>query len=399
MAKLVNLARMTTATTGTGTITLGTAKASYLSFASAGVADGDVVAYGITDGANSEIGYGTYTASGTTLTRNVRRSTNSNAPISLSGSAEVFITAGSEELLFMAQPGGRLTITTGTPVLTTTTSAQTTVYYTPRAHCFVPLWTGSGFQMHDIGGELSQATTDTTKSPAACTTNSNYDLFVWLDGTTYRCTRGPLWSSSTARGTGAGTTELERVQGVWVNKVAITNGPAARFGTYVGSVRTNGSSQIDVNFGALASGGTAALIGIWNAYNQVPWTAFVADTTDSWSQSTAWANANGSATMRVSVLSGLAEGLINAEYWCIASTSSAAAKSGIGYDTSSAFFGVTGNTNGSFAIPVPAKYTRIPELGWHYFQAIEYGGTGTAFYGDANAPSVLQSGLFANGMY
>lgn len=85
------LARMTTATTGTGTITLGSAVTGFLSFAAAGVANGNSVFYCIRDGANSEVGYGTYTASGTTLTRNVIKSTNSDNPISLSGTAEVFI--------------------------------------------------------------------------------------------------------------------------------------------------------------------------------------------------------------------------------------------------------------------------------------------------------------------
>lgn len=98
MGKLYNLARMSTATTGTGTITLGSAVSGYLSFAGAGAVDGDVVSYGIKDGTNSEVGYGTYTATGTTLTRNVTKSTNSNAAISLSGSAEVFITPRAEEL-------------------------------------------------------------------------------------------------------------------------------------------------------------------------------------------------------------------------------------------------------------------------------------------------------------
>lgn len=96
MAKLYNLARMTTTTTGGGTITLGVASSGFLTFAQAGVVDQDIVFYGIKDGANSEVGYGTYTASGATLTRNVIRSTNSNAAISLSGGAEVYVTVPAE---------------------------------------------------------------------------------------------------------------------------------------------------------------------------------------------------------------------------------------------------------------------------------------------------------------
>jgi hypothetical protein len=102
MAKLYDLARMTTATTGTGTITLGAAVSGFLTFALAGVSDGDVVSYGIKDGANSECGTGTYTASGTTLSRTVTKSTNSNAAISLSGSAEVYVTARAEDILVPA---------------------------------------------------------------------------------------------------------------------------------------------------------------------------------------------------------------------------------------------------------------------------------------------------------
>jgi hypothetical protein len=97
MVKLYNLARMSTATTGTGTITLGSAISGFLSFDNAGVQDGDVVSYAIQDGSNGEVGTGTYTASGTTLTRNVTKSTNSDAAISLSGGAQVIITPRAEE--------------------------------------------------------------------------------------------------------------------------------------------------------------------------------------------------------------------------------------------------------------------------------------------------------------
>lgn len=96
---LANLARMSTATTGTGTITLGAAVTGFLSFAAAGIADGQTVLYAIRDGANSEVGYGVYTSAGTTLTRNVIKSTNSDNAISLSGSAEVFIAPLAESFL------------------------------------------------------------------------------------------------------------------------------------------------------------------------------------------------------------------------------------------------------------------------------------------------------------
>lgn len=94
--KLYNIAKMNTATTGTGTITLSTVVSGFLTFADAGVSNGEVVTYVIEEGANREIGYGTYTSSGTTLTRNVLKSTNSDSAIDLSGAAVVGITAAAE---------------------------------------------------------------------------------------------------------------------------------------------------------------------------------------------------------------------------------------------------------------------------------------------------------------
>jgi hypothetical protein len=64
------------------------------------VQDGETVTYGIRDGSNSEVGRGVYTSSGTTLTRSVLTSTNSNSAINLSGSATVFITPLAEDVSY-----------------------------------------------------------------------------------------------------------------------------------------------------------------------------------------------------------------------------------------------------------------------------------------------------------
>lgn len=96
MPALYNLARMTSTTTGSSNITLGSAYAGFLTFAQAGVAGGEQVYYAINDPGTSptqsEIGYATYNSSNTTLTdRTPLTSTSSNAAITLSGNAHVFI--------------------------------------------------------------------------------------------------------------------------------------------------------------------------------------------------------------------------------------------------------------------------------------------------------------------
>ena len=85
----------TTATTGTGTLTLAGALTGFQSFSSA-LSDGDTTYYAIFESSTGEweVGLGTFTASGTTLARTtVLASSNSGSAVNLTaGSAEVFIT-------------------------------------------------------------------------------------------------------------------------------------------------------------------------------------------------------------------------------------------------------------------------------------------------------------------
>ena len=92
MASVVaNRAYMTTATTGTGTITLGSAMAGYQSFDAAGIANGNTVSFTIIDGLAWEVSTGVYIATGTMLTRVLEESSTGSLLV-LTGSAQVFIT-------------------------------------------------------------------------------------------------------------------------------------------------------------------------------------------------------------------------------------------------------------------------------------------------------------------
>jgi hypothetical protein len=106
MPYLADRVQETTATTGTGVVTLAGAVSGYQSFALGFAGDLPcVIGYLIVSGANWEVGKGTIDAGGTTLTRdNVRSSSNSNALITLTGTSNVFCTA-SAELLDNANTG------------------------------------------------------------------------------------------------------------------------------------------------------------------------------------------------------------------------------------------------------------------------------------------------------
>ena len=93
----------TTTTTGTGTLTLAGAVDNFQTFTSA-LADQDTTYYAIIDGENNEfeVGIGTFTSSGTTLSRDtILESSNAGSAVNLqAGEKEVFITYPAERSLF-----------------------------------------------------------------------------------------------------------------------------------------------------------------------------------------------------------------------------------------------------------------------------------------------------------
>jgi hypothetical protein len=95
---LLNRARVSTSTTGTGTVTLGAAVTGYATLAEAGAVNATQYSYCIEDGNNFELGVGTYTSSGTTFSRDTVTlskisGVSGTDKINLSGSATIFITA------------------------------------------------------------------------------------------------------------------------------------------------------------------------------------------------------------------------------------------------------------------------------------------------------------------
>tara|TARA_R110000803_G_scaffold41789_1_gene89790 strand:+ start:303 stop:923 length:621 start_codon:yes stop_codon:yes gene_type:complete len=89
-----------TTTTGTGTITLAGAEDGFQSFAVIG--NTNTTYYTIVNGDNWEVGTGSYTVSGTTLSRDtVLASSSSGSKITLSGTSDVFCTYPAEKALLL----------------------------------------------------------------------------------------------------------------------------------------------------------------------------------------------------------------------------------------------------------------------------------------------------------
>lgn len=287
-------------------------------------------------------------------------------------------------------PGGRLSLTSGTSVTTSDVTGATSVYYVPHKSDKVPLWDGEAWTVNTIETELSQAISDTTKSPAAATGGGLYDIFVWDDAGTLRATRGPAWTAPGVRGTGAGTTELEILDGRRVNKVSISNGPAAQRGLYVGTI----FSDISANqvFDSMAKRY------VWNNYNRVLRPMRVLESTNSWTYGTnTYRQARNSTANQLDFVIGLSEDAVCAQLNARVQPSQGSkgnAQVAIGLDstsTASAAGRASWPTDGT-TFPthnLGANYAGFPGIGRHYFAWMEkidptdfaFGETGN-WYGD-----------------
>lgn len=192
MPKLVNRAYMSTATTGTGTITLGVADPRQQTFASAGVLNGDIVRYAIEDGTAWEIGVGMYSSVGPSLTRTATESSIGGGEINLSGNASVYVTVAAGDLQNAADMDQGVA-TTDSPSFAGL-SVDTNTLYVDAANNRVGVGTTSPPYAFSVAGDIAASgrfyTYGTTTGPAAMKlgngrTGDGYAYVDLIGDTTY----------------------------------------------------------------------------------------------------------------------------------------------------------------------------------------------------------------------
>ena len=170
----------TTATTGTGTLTLAGAVTGFQSFSSA-LSDGDTTYYAIFESSTGEweVGLGTFTASGTTLARTtILASSNSGSAVNLTaGAADVFIT----------QPAGKAAYFDGSGDLNLTRDPQSALQAATKQ--YVDTIAAAGIHYHtpvrvESPSNLTATYDNGTAGVGATLTNSGTQAALVIDGIT-----------------------------------------------------------------------------------------------------------------------------------------------------------------------------------------------------------------------
>jgi hypothetical protein len=418
VASFLDVCRFAATSSGTGDFVVSSAVTGYQTPASAGAVSGAIYRYRAesADLSQWEVGYGAYTSGTTTLARTtiLFNSSGTTSAINFSAAPQVAIVALAEDLIYTLQPQGRITLTSGSPVMASTVTAATTIYYAPFTGIYVPINVGGLFSPYPITSSNTDAVGLSIVLGSNWAANSIYDVFAALDGSTLRLATGPDWSAgavagsntigSSSRGTGAGSTELQIFRGLLTNKNSMTLRyantstftAAANEATYLGTVRTGSAGQVSFTYGSV---GGAANLYVWNAYNQVPITTVVTDSTSSWTYSTATIRAsNNSTSNRVNFLQGLAQGGIDAsvnQLVRVPAVIGAYARIGVALNSTTTL-DRTGqssqaSTGGVADNPAAARMAYAPQLGANYISSNEIGdGSNTAtFFGQTSGSTTF----------
>lgn len=285
--------------------------------------------------------------------------------------------------------GHRLTPTSGTPFIISSAKAKSTVYYTPYIHNRTTIYDGANWVSYFMPED--SITLDATNFLSG----KLYDVFVALNAGTPNIGYGPAWSSLTSRGSGAGTTELVRKDGIWTNANTITLRRASgttfsasvNQASYVGTMYGTANGQTGMDLGGSTFGGNASTLGIYNAYNPVAITTWSEDTTNTWvyTSSPVWRPANNSTNNNVSWVDGLGTVAFfgNDSVGIASSGFTGEIAMGLSLNNSGAspiFVGVTAVTGPASGETITATALYPPTLGFNTVYAMEWSNNPGCFF-------------------
>lgn len=301
-------------------------------------------------------------------------------------------------------PQGRLTLVSGTAVINADETAKTAVFYTPYQGNQIPIPNGTSLALN-IFSELTLTLNGTNYIAG-----NIYDVFVSLnpsDGVTVIIGSGPAWTTATPgsceRGTGAGTTEIALLNGIYVNNNAITlRNNATTYSVALNSAIYVGSIFIDTTNGQLnchVSYGTSRKWDVWNAFNRVPIYLKGGDITSTWTYATAsYRSSNNAAANNLTIFSGLAEENYNLKFDQYLNNSNGSGTPGIaiGFNSVTVASGKVGqilqNGTAQVSSEMKAEYLTSGSLGINTISALEIGSTtGTPTFNGTETHMVLSA--------
>lgn len=241
----------------------------------------------------------------------------------------------------LVTPGGRLTLTSGTPVTTADVTAAGTLYYAPYIHDYIMLYSGSAWQAIQF----------TERSLALTLTSGNtYDVFGYNNAGTLTL-ETLIWTNPTTR-----ATALVRQNGRLVK-----SGDATRL--YLGTIYASGANTTEDSVSKRF---------VWNQYNRAPRNVLKQETTASWTYAvSAWQQTRATSTNQIECVIGIADTASFFEY--VSMNSGGEGTQGIGIDSN------TPDDQVSYAYGGHGRalYTKILAVGYHTVRMCEYRIAGT----------------------
>lgn len=271
----------------------------------------------------------------------------------------------------------RLSGVTVTPVMTADSTSLSTLFLCQYKGNHISLFDGVNWQDAAPAAEVSLAVTGRT-------TDLPFDVFGFLSAGAVTL-EFLNWTNATTR-----ATALVRLDGVLVK-----SGDSTR--RWLGSVRARSATTFHW---VRAGDDLPCKLDLFNADNRVDMNVTLRALTNTWTYTLAtWRQAQASANYQVDIMNGIQEESFEASLMVSSrnSTISIAREVGIGFDSTTAFTGTTGETTNEVASITCHGVARIahqPTIGRHFYAWLEIStATGTCTWVGDDGALRIQSGL------